>query len=191
MTDTWDTTTFVAFDTETTGLAKSDRIIEIGFVLVEDGAVTAEASQLLDPKMPISPGASNIHKIYDDDVGGMPTFEEYLPKICDWLNLGPWVAHNLSFDARMVRQELGRIHIPVRDKFLLDRPTLCTLQAARSRGHQGHAKLGDLARHYNIDQQDAHRACDDARVCALLTLKMMRGIPLRGSQTKLVGQWFR
>jgi DNA polymerase III alpha subunit (gram-positive type) len=58
--------TFVAFDIETTGLAPVvDRIVEIGAVKFRDKTVIDTYQELMDPEMPISPGA----KAVKGDVG--------------------------------------------------------------------------------------------------------------------------
>lgn len=52
---------YVSFDVETTGLNRSDRIVEIGFVAFSEGKVLEEWSTLLNPLRDI--GKSNIHGI--------------------------------------------------------------------------------------------------------------------------------
>ena len=50
--------TFVAFDLETTGLTPVvDRIVEIGAVRFRNGEMIETFQELIDPQMPISPGA--------------------------------------------------------------------------------------------------------------------------------------
>ena len=179
----------VAFDTETTGLGKDARIVEIGFVMMEEAKITASESILINPEIEIPYQASDIHHIYDDDVKDAPTFDVVLPRILEWLTMGPWIAHNMVFDTRILKQDMLRVGKNPGDHVLKDLPTLCTLRAAKKRGHR-RARLGDLARHFNIDQQDAHRACDDARVCALMAVEMMRGISIKRSSTKPSIEWF-
>ncbi len=97
---------YVAFDVETTGLYKNDRIIEIGFVAFRDGKILEEWSTLLNPLRDI--GKSNIHGITSSMVSTAPLFEEVINDIFRIINGRVLIAHNLSFDARMLIQEFNR-----------------------------------------------------------------------------------
>ena len=66
----------IVFDTETTGLnpAAGDRMVEIGVVRLERGAVAQTYQQLLNPGRPISGGASAVTGISNDMLIGQPAF---------------------------------------------------------------------------------------------------------------------
>ena len=59
--------TFLAFDTETTGLQPIvHRLVEVGAVRFRlDGHETATFQQLIDPHLPISPEVQHVHGITD------------------------------------------------------------------------------------------------------------------------------
>ncbi len=62
---------FIAFDLETTGTVPGvDRIVEIGAVLIDNGQVQAVFSTLINPQIPIPPGATAVNKITNDMVAG-------------------------------------------------------------------------------------------------------------------------
>lgn len=111
------------FDTETTGLPSKDRkirsdpfswprLVELGWVLVSDtGTVIEEHSCLVKPKgfeIPVS--ATEIHGIstaHADDAGMLVT--EVLTMFCrSALKADRLVAHNLSYDIRILLTELIR-----------------------------------------------------------------------------------
>ena len=90
---------FVALDIETTGLTLVvDRIIEIGAVKFQNGAVIGIFQELIDPEMPISPGAFAVNGITDDMVKGRPTIDKVLPRFIDFLGQDIPIAHNAPFD---------------------------------------------------------------------------------------------
>ncbi|MSY02506.1 MAG: hypothetical protein F2672_02225, partial [Actinobacteria bacterium] len=61
---------FAVVDTETTGFGKTDRIIEIGIVLVDGNEIIQEWETLINPERDIS--NSNIHGITSEIVSLAP-----------------------------------------------------------------------------------------------------------------------
>lgn len=99
---------YVALDVETTGLYKSDKIIEIGLVAFKGQKIIEEWSTLLNPMRDI--GKTNIHGITPSMVSAAPVFEEIVNDIFRISHGRVLVAHNLSFDFRMLVQELEQIN---------------------------------------------------------------------------------
>jgi DNA polymerase-3 subunit epsilon len=75
---------YVAFDVETTGFNKNDRIVEIGFVAFKNGQLLEEWSTLLNPQRDV--GKSNIHGITASMVSTAPLFEEIVNDIFRIIN---------------------------------------------------------------------------------------------------------
>lgn len=107
----------VVFDTETTGTNLFDRskpldkIIQIGAIQIKKGEIDPKSGirQLINPEMPISKGAHEVHHIGDDDVKEAPTMEEYLKPFVDgYLNKrnGIIVAYNSKFDITMLNNAI-------------------------------------------------------------------------------------
>ena len=158
---------FIAFDLETTGLSPSnDRIIEISAVLFEDCVPCDSFSSLINPGMSIPSAASKINHIYDADVSSAPGEAEVLKRFCDFVGADALrgdvslVAHNAQFDVRFLSQALKRCKISSNFSFC-DTLKLCK----EAHLDLPNNKLGTVAKHFDISQQDAHRAEDDARVC--------------------------
>lgn len=100
---------FAVVDLETTGLYNSDRVIEVAVVTLNlDGIVVDEWSTLVDPGRDVGP--TSIHGISARDVVGAPRFEDIADELGSRMHGACLVGHNLrGFDARMLRNEFGRV----------------------------------------------------------------------------------
>ena len=85
---------FVAFDTETTGLHASDRLVELGAVRFRGDEVEGEWSTLVDPGTAIPAEATLVHGIRNRDVAGSPLAAEALPAFLDFIEGAALVGHN-------------------------------------------------------------------------------------------------
>lgn len=110
------------FDTETTGLIansavpleKQPRIIEFCGLLVDDdsGEVVDQVDTLINPGQPISEEIERITGIKQEDLIGQPSFFEVSSKIAKlFQDADRAVAHNISFDWAMMRNEYQRLGI--------------------------------------------------------------------------------
>lgn len=101
--------TFVAFDTETTGLkADEARLVEIAAVKFRAGDVLERRVWLVNPGSPIPAEASRIHGITDAMVSNSPPFPAVLPSFEAFTTGCVLLAHNAGFDRRFVAAELKR-----------------------------------------------------------------------------------
>ena len=96
---------WVILDTETTGLAYMDEIVQVG-VLGPDGATLLDT--LVKPTQPISAESTTFHGITDADVVGAPLFPEVFAHIQEIVSGKTVVIYNAAFDLRMVRQSLAK-----------------------------------------------------------------------------------
>lgn len=96
----------VVLDTETTGLHRSAKIVEIA-VVTGTGETLLDA--LLNPGEHIPGDASAIHGITDEKVAGAPTFAEVVPKLEAALRGRRVVIYNKPFDAKRLGHELGGV----------------------------------------------------------------------------------
>jgi DNA polymerase III epsilon subunit family exonuclease len=169
---------YIAFDTETTGVGTSARILEIGVAVFENGVMVQEWSQLLKPSNvdwadDNVKKAMSINNITDTDLFDKPTFEEVLPDIFVAFTHDVWVAHNASFDMRMLHQELARLKRPVAE--LQPKLLACTMTLAAHITPDARVnKLGEVAARYKVTQNGAHRAAADAQVCGGILAAMVR-----------------
>ena len=152
-------TDYVVFDLETTGISyKNDSIIEISAVKVINGQVVDTFSTLVNPMRPIPYGATAVNGITDAMVKDEPTIEQVLPEFISFIGDMVLVGHNIAgFDMRFIcREAEGLLGITVSNDYI------DTLQMSRKRLPQlAHHKLVDIAVHYNIETEGAHRALND------------------------------
>lgn len=181
---TWAEVPFVVFDLETTGFSKDDRIIEFGAVVMRGNRAVEKLHHRINPGMPIPAASFAVHHISDADVRSKPRWREVAKECFDFLFQGlPIVAHNISFDARMMAQQVDPRRWP-RDIY-----TLCTMELARNNGHKGRAKLAVLADHYNLEYETEHAAMDDAIVTGLLARRLAGAQSVSKLYTKMSGEW--
>lgn len=153
---------FVALDLETTGLEpQQDRVVEIGAVRVEHGAITERYHQLINPGRQLPLRVRRLTGLDDGLLQDKPTLGEILPGLVSFVNGLPLVGHNLSFDLAFL-PELSH-----RGGMVLDTLNLSRILLPRSR-HQ----LTTLAAELGLNEVDAHRALADAERTAALYLKL-------------------
>lgn len=156
----------VVVDVETTGLSaqRGGRVIEVGAVALEDGAVVAEFGTLIDTGASISYGAYRVHGISEEMLVGQPEPSEVWRAFHEFAGTGLLVAHNAPFDSAFVRHELGLLGKG------LPNPWLCTVRLARRALPQlPNHRLDTVYRHlFGAIPHNAarHRALDDARLTA-------------------------
>ncbi|MCB0540647.1 MAG: 3'-5' exonuclease, partial [Bacteroidetes bacterium] len=99
------------FDLETTGTnIATDRIVEIGIVIMQIDGTKEEYRYLINPTIPIPIEASLVHGIYDKDVLTQPTFADYANELFELLNpcdLGGFNSNR--FDVPILVEEFLRV----------------------------------------------------------------------------------
>ena len=148
---------YVAFDVETTGFGKNDRIIEIGLVAFKNDQVLEEWSSLLNPLRDV--GKTNIHGVTPSMVSAAPLFQDVMNDIFRLINGRVLVAHQFSFDARMLIQEFMRANTQgdIGKGF-------CTMIASRRLLAGSGDSLASTCAELGIEYLDAHSALGDARM---------------------------
>jgi DNA polymerase-3 subunit epsilon len=156
---------YVILDCETTGFGGGDRIIELAAVTIDGKSLETvdEFDTLINPQRDV--GRTNIHGITASMVAAAPTFAEIAATVARLLDGAVLVAHNLPFDARMVRQEFERESA----EFDAGRG-VCTYRLSG-------LKLALAAESHGIPLDHHHRALADARVAAGLFRKLLDGGP--------------
>ena len=103
----------ISFDLETTGLdIRADRIVEMSCIKIHPDGEREVRTKRLNPQKPISPAASAVHGIYDDDVKDEPTFKQVGKSLATWLEGCDLAGFNiLKFDVPMLVEEFLRANI--------------------------------------------------------------------------------
>ncbi|ONI82183.1 hypothetical protein ALI22I_39270 [Saccharothrix sp. ALI-22-I] len=155
---------YAVVDVETTGFAArgSDRVVEVAVVGLDSaGRVTDEWCTLLNPGRDLGP--QHVHRIRAADVWHAPTFAQAAGALASRLAGRVVVAHNLSFDARFLIAEFGRIGV--------DLPVtgLCTMRLAdRYLPNRSGRSLAACCEAAGVVLESAHSALYDARATARL-----------------------
>jgi DNA polymerase-3 subunit epsilon len=155
---------FAVVDLETTGgSASHDRIVEVGIVWFENGSVTREYRQLINPERHIPWNVSQIHGITDAMVENQPTFPDVAEEIFDLTADRIFVAHNVQFDYGFLKESFRRCGMD------FERRRICTVRFSKklNPGQRKHS-LKTLCHVYGIENERAHRALEDAKATALV-----------------------
>jgi DNA polymerase-3 subunit epsilon len=159
-------TGFAVFDLETTGVYNSDRLVEIGVVLLDEQLrVEHEWCTLINPHRDLSAG--HIHGIVASDVHDAPDFAHVAEHIAALLDQRVVVAHNVTFDLRMLAHELARAKFDSPGELLV----VDTLRLARA-ALGGPASLQVVCEYLSIDPSD-HEALGDARAAAQILTRLV------------------
>lgn len=153
---------YVVFDLETTGVSPSwDEVIEISAVKVRNGVVTEEFSSLVNPGRKIPAAATRVNGISDQMVADAPGFDMVLQKFLRFAEGLTLVGHNIAgFDMKFLWRDAEKFYGAVPQNDYLD-----TLKLARRYlPSLAHHRLVDLAKHYGIPTEGAHRALNDCRM---------------------------
>lgn len=162
--------TFVAFDTETTGLkADEDRIIEIGAVKFDKTGIISQFGKLINPQKSIPYQITKITGISNQMVQDKPVFSQILPDLLDFLQDSIIVGHNIQFDLRFLKAEMERL-----EKTAIKNQAIDTLQFSRwAYPDLKKYKQTDMAELLGVKIKEAHRAYDDAFVCGNVFLHLI------------------
>lgn len=105
---------FAVVDFKTTGLEDSDRVLEIGVVLLDSfGSVEGTWETLIDPDREFHSSREN--GIAADDVADAPYFDYIARDFAELLRGRILVAHNLAETERFLRSEFSRVGVQVKD----------------------------------------------------------------------------
>lgn len=161
---------YVAVDLETTGLNPADEeIIEFAAVRVVDGRVADTFSSLANPRREISEEITKITGITNEMLATAPDVADVLKDFLAFVGDSVIVGHNVNFDVNFIydsseRHELGTFSNDFVDTMRISRK--CTIGA---RNH----KLDTLLKHYDIVNDNAHRALSDT-LCTQQLYEIMK-----------------
>ena len=147
-------------DVETTGFGRYDKVVEIAAVTLDPATweILDEYDTLINPERDVGP--TGVHGICASMVEAAPTFAEILAAVAGRLRGSVLIAHNLAFDARMLRLEFERMGVAI------DLGSgLCTYLATRK-------KLPFACEEHDIHLAQQHRALADARATAELARRL-------------------
>ncbi len=161
----------VILDFETTGLSpdQGDRAIEIGAVRLENGVVTEQFQQLMNPGRRVSAFIEDYTGINNNMLKDAAPCAKVMADFVDFIGGDNLIAHNASFDKRFLDAELRHITSDYPGRFS------CSLLLARRIFQTAPSySLGNLIRFLGIKTSGSyHRALFDAEVTAKLWLVLI------------------
>lgn len=100
----------IFFDLETTGIdVVKDRIVELSYLKVFPDGKEETKTWRVNPGIPISPEASAIHGIFDDDVKDMPSFQQIAQTLANEFEGCDFAGFNSNkFDIPLLAEEFLR-----------------------------------------------------------------------------------
>ncbi len=154
--------TFVCIDCEATGLdVENDSIIEVAVVLFTMEKEVESFDSLVDPKVTIPESSIEIHHITQEMVTGKPEIKELLPKVLQMIGKRIIVGHGVGFDVQLIHRAAKKHNI---HSSIDSNPFFDTLRMARLYGESPTNSLQALRKHFNIEDEGAHRALSDVIV---------------------------
>ncbi|MBE0698540.1 MAG: 3'-5' exonuclease, partial [Anaerolineaceae bacterium] len=152
----------VYLDTETTGLDRSDEIVEIS-IIDHDGQPLFES--LVKPSQPIPPSSTQVHGIRNEDVQNARAWPIVWQQVQNILRGRRVVMYNVEFDIRLMQQSHARYRLPWNYK--IDTVDLLKLYAqfrgewdSKRRSYRYHS-LANAGEQCGISLPNAHRATAD------------------------------
>jgi DNA polymerase-3 subunit epsilon len=132
---------------------------------------------LVNPEIPIQPFVVKLTGINNAMLQSAPKFFEVAKRIIEITNDCVLVAHNATFDYRILRTEFRRLGYDFNQK------TLCTVELSKQLlPEQTSHSLGKLVRALGIPMADRHRASGDA----LATVKLFQLLLAKDSEKVIV-----
>jgi len=156
---------FTVVDVETPN-ASQNSICSIAILHVEDNQITFAKECLVNPQARFDDMNMSIHHITRKMVENAPTFPSVWNEIKHFFTNGVLIAHNATFDLRVIAKTLASYDIAVPDF-----QYICTLKKARrhiSKEVYGCHKLNVLCDAYHIDLDHHHDAMCDTKACKSL-----------------------
>ncbi len=157
---------YAILDIETTGGQYNEEgITEIAIYKFDGHEVVDQFISLVNPEIPIQPFVVKLTGINNAMLRSAPKFFEVAKRIIEITKDCIIVAHNASFDYRILRTEFKRLGYDFECK------TLCTVELAKVLiPEQTSYSLGKLVRALGIPMADRHRASGDA----MATVKLFK-----------------
>lgn len=169
--------TYIVFDVETTGLSSAyDTIIELAAVRVKDGEIVDTFESFANPHHPLSETTTRLTGITDEMVQGAPEVGEMIAKFVEFCEDAILVAHNANFDMGFFYAACQTAGIEVPKYSYIDTVEMARYLYPDMRNH----RLDTLAKRFDVDLTQHHRAIYDTEATAYLFVKFLKDAMDRG-----------
>jgi DNA polymerase-3 subunit epsilon len=174
---------YAILDIETTGGQYNEEgITEIAIYKFDGHEVIDQFISLINPEKPIQPFVVKLTGINNAMLRSAPKFYEVAKRIIEITEGCILVAHNASFDYRILRTEFNRLGYDFK------MPTLCTVELSKKLIlDQPSYSLEKLVRSLGIPMSDRHRASGDA----LATVKLFKLLLSKDLEKEIVKSFIK
>jgi len=161
----------IVLDTETTGLDYTkERMVEFAAVRMENGKIKDSFQTLINPEQHIRKSSIAIHGITPDMVEDAPTEAEAMPKIMEFIQDYPIIAHNAIFDYSFLNEASKRVFGKEIENTRIDSQQMFKEIYPDLESHG----LEALTEKFNVDLTNHHRAMADTMGLALAYPKLKK-----------------
>jgi len=169
---------YAIIDIETTGgQYNAEGITEIAIYKFDGHEVIDQFISLVNPEIPIQPFVVKLTGINNAMLRSAPKFYEVAKRIIEITQDCIMVAHNASFDYRILKTEFKRLG------YDFDKNTLCTVELSKKLiPDLPSYSLGKLVRSLGIPMTDRHRASGDA----MATVKLFKMLLAKDSEKIII-----
>ncbi|WP_203623318.1 helicase C-terminal domain-containing protein [Lacticaseibacillus sp. 866-1] len=162
-------TVYAVIDLETTGTERdSDRIIQFGCAVMQDGHILSTMSQMINPDRPVPQAIQRLTGIHPADLTAAPYFADVAGTIRDLIGDAVIVAHNVNFDYPFLSNALTLAGQPPLTNAAVDTVELSQVLLPT----QASYRLSDLTAALGITHDHPHRADSDAISTAKLLWRL-------------------
>ena len=174
---------YAILDIETTGgQFNEEGITEIAIYKFDGHEVIDQFISLVNPEKPIQPFVVKLTGINNAMLRSAPKFFEVAKRIIEITEGCVIVAHNASFDYRILKTEFRRLGYDFKKQ------TLCTVELSKKLiPDQESYSLGKLVRALGIPMADRHRANGDA----LATVKLFKMLLSKDVEKEIVKSFIK
>ncbi|MEI6091907.1 MAG: exonuclease domain-containing protein [bacterium] len=164
---------FIVVDVETTGSNnRTDKIIDIACVIVNNFEVVDEYSSLVNPGCKIPPLITDITGIHNSMVSSAPNMKYVVPFVQEFIEIpdAVFTAHFAKFDYYFVREAFINANFTP-----FNIPMLDTLKLAQKILPDERKKnVGSLANYFGVPVMNRHRALGDAKATAYTLIEFLK-----------------
>lgn len=167
-------------DVETTGgKFNEEGITEIAIYKFDGNKIVDQFISLLNPEIPIQPFVQQLTGIHNKMLCNAPKFFQVAKRILEITDETILVAHNSSFDYRMLKIEFDRLGY----QFII--PQLCTVNLSKKLIPEMESyRLGKLVKSLGIPLSNRHRAAGDA----MATVELFKLLLIKDKNKEIVNK---
>jgi DNA polymerase III subunit epsilon len=160
----------IIFDIEATGLSLSaDKIITLAYIKIWNNGRVKKAELFFNPEIRITPEATAVHGIRDEDTKDAPTFKDRAQEIWDLFHDCYYAGYNImEFDLPMLRREFVRVGMDFeyKEENIIDSKVIYRYLSPRT--------LSSAYRHYcGKELKPINRAIFDTETAAEILLRQL------------------